>query len=431
MYEKTSRPKKNKIRTVAQNKMPRKQSLALLDNRSGRTNQNQTQQSGGEKFLKHPLVMQRYFGIKGDNTLFGLRRVNSGTISKIRRYLEKHHPELLANFVGIDSDNNSKNTVCLQDWLEKNNISIKKVEFDSIQNEFPQTKGIPFGWVSSTTSHNPGGPPLLLNPPELQSPTSSQEEDIAIDEYAVKSTDLVIDITPDHFKYHRTQKDYPITPVNRSELRAGAALTNSFVDQSSTSLVGKGTAPIRTETDKIRKEARGQNPSASSSKTFSHHPDTFWTGKPYSEMGWHPVDKNTNTLEGDANNLPSQIGRNLSGILLKEKNGYTRPTLESISLHENRCEAVRGMLLEPSSGLSSLRKKIDSAKEFVTTKNAMARWSALEAVIERLEIAERENEHSLSDIARYYLAMTYAPLPSSTSVVNELLEDIYLNLLSL
>jgi len=371
-------------------------------------------------------IVQGYFTDKTNMSPFGPRPANQETLTKVRQYLQAQMPENVATFDKIEADQSAKGSVCLQDWLKSIGTSFQNVELASIKQQFPQTKEIPESWVSSTKAHNPGGPPLMLQPPELDSPTSSQDEEMGIEEEDIRPTDLVTDISVDKFTYHRNKKTYPITPQVKSELRAGTSLTNTFIDQSPAPLIGANTQPIKKETDSIRKKARKEDPKSSTGKTLSHHPDTFWLPQPSSQMGWHPVTSTTNTLEGDSHDLPKRTGQQLTGMVLKESSGYTRPTLEAQNAHTERVEEVEMEIAKTAADVPSIREKLDAAEEMAISANAINLWKALEAVVERLEIglSEGDDPSIFGEIATDYLGQTFDQLPASTASVNSLLEDI-------
>lgn len=391
-------------------------SVAAMQGQSGKNAINPNQESA---------LIQGYFTDRRNSTLFGEQPANSETLSKVRAYLTIYEPDKLEEFDQINSDKTPQGKVSLQTWLTSIGTTMDAVEFASIQAQFPQTSSIPFSWVASIKAHNPGGPPLSLSPPELQSPTSSQGEEMGIEEETLLPTDLVTDLSASEFTYHRTNTTYPITPEIRSDMRASSALTNSYIDWSPSPLIGKNTAPIKKQTDEARTKERKRDPARSQGKTLSHHPDTFWTGKPQSEMGWHPVNKHTNTLEGDSHDLPSRTGTKLTGMITKEKRGFMRPTLEALTAHQKRVDTAETMMAESGADLTSLRERLNSAQDLVTTSKAIARWSALDNVIERLEIAvDEEGPSGLGALADYYLEMTFDRLPESTSAVDNLLVDI-------
>jgi hypothetical protein len=392
-------------------------------------------------------VVQGYFTDKSKVTPFKtFMKASAKDIELVRSYMTWKGSPDLDEFNELADDNTTDHGT-LQAWVEENlDIELgalrEQMELRAIQAAFrrdvqpifPQTQSIPASWVVSTTTHNPGGPPILVEPEEIDEPNASQHQEMQIEDDEVKPTDLVVDLTRDQLQYHRGGQ-LTLTPDIRSDVRSGAMLTNSFVDYSSSlplprPLTGQSTKPIQPQSAAILKEARKQNEKRSEGKTLSHHPDTFWTGQPHSGMGLHPVNKTANTLDGDYHQLWKRTGTPLTGIVTKEQGGFTRPTLEAYNSHRERAETSASLQdqLETAS-LNEVREIYDEAETLLVTEIARNRWRELGDVLERLELAvseegATEGEGTLGSLADHYLEQVYDNLPTDTSSSIGLLDAI-------
>lgn len=387
-------------------------------------------------------VVQGYFTDRTKPTIFKTiyTKASAADIKAVHDYMVWMESPELEEFDTLAADTTDRGT--LQGWVETNlgielNALLRQMELRAIHTQFPQTRSIPPSWVASTTTYNPGGPPILVQPEEVEEPSASQHQEMQIDEDEVRRTrPLVVDLTQEELPYHRqTPPTLKLTPAIRSDVRSGAMLTNSFVDYSASlpsarPLRGQGTTSIQGQSSAILKKARQQNPERSKDKTLSHHPDTFWTQQPYSAMGLHPVNKTANTLDGDYHQLARRTGTQLTGIVTKESGGYTRPTLEAYNRHQVRVQTSESLQEElDAADLEKVREIYDEAETLLVTEAARNRWRSLGDVLERLEIAvaeenETEGEGVLGAIADYYLEMVYDNLPTDTSSVNKLLDAI-------
>ena len=383
-------------------------------------------------------VVQGFFTDKNKPTIFKTFYQASATdIDTVRRYLTSMASPKLKEFNTLAGDTTDRGT--LQDWVQGNlgiafSELLRQMALRDIQERFPQTRSIPPSWIASTTTHNPGGPPILVQPEDIDEPSASQQQEMQLEEDEVRPTDLVIDLTPATLPYHRGGQ-LTLTPAVRSDVRSGAMLTNSFVDYSSSlsppkPLKGQSTEPVKKQSAALLKKAREQHPESSKDKTLSHHPDKFWTGEAHSAMGLHPVDKTANTLDGDYHQLTHRYGQRLTGIVTRESGGLTRPTLEAHNSHQARVEESTSLRAQAKTAdLKKLREIYDEAKTLLVTESARNRWRALGDVLERVEVAvseegETEGQGALGSIARYYLTMVYATVPTDTSSVQGVLNAI-------
>lgn len=350
--------------------------------------------------------------------VFELERAFQRDIELVKDYLASLAPDLLEEFEKAASDDKAAGT--LQAWLRSKGLPV----LDLIR--FPQTRNIPPSWIVSTTTPNDGGPPILLNPEDVDSPPSSQEQDIALDR-GPRSTDLVIDLTKDSLPYHRTpDKPIPIDDTIRNEVRTGAMLTNEYVDFSSTPLIGSSTASISKQTGVLRNKARAHDTKQSEGRTYSHHPDTFWTGESFSAMGWHPVSEHTNTLDGDYQKLTSRVGQQLTGVVVKEKSGYTRPSLTAYNDSKARQSRARALKAKVAGAdLAKLFEIHAKAEDLVTTQKGRELWRELErALLYAQYVIDSGMGDELPKRISVYLEIGFDQTPRSSSSIASLFHAI-------
>jgi len=357
----------------------------------------------------NPPVQGYFLDSSRRRDIFNFEVATGGDIAAVRGYLADEAPGLLDEFNAAAGD--QTNHGALQAWLKSKGLPVIELI------RFPQTRNIPLPWIVSTSTPNDGGPTILLEPGYIGSPNSSQDEDIGMDGEP-QATDLVIDLTQEELPYHRGGT-IPTNADTRSEVRASAMLTNEYVDYSTTPLIGRGTAPIKDQTKKLRDRARDHDKQRSKGRTYSHHPDTFWTGQSFSAMGWHPVGKHTNTLDGDYQQLTSRGGQRLTGVVTKEKSGYKRPSLTSHSKAQDRQIEVDALMEEiDGADLEKLTSIHASAEEYAVTGKARNLWRALGDVLSTLPVVIADGEgEDLAERAAYFLAIEFDQLPESTSSV--------------
>lgn len=361
--------------------------------------------------------IQGYFIDESKKSPFGSVKASKRDVDLVRDYLTSRVPDLLEEFNQAANDEKTAHG-SLQGWLRSKGLPTLE------QIRFPQIRNVSPSWITSTTTPNDGGPSILLEPGDIDSPASSQEQDIALDGLP-QSTDLVVDLTRDALPYHRGGT-IPIDDATRSEVRAGAMLTNEYIDFSPTPLVGRGTDSISAQTQSLRKRARDHDPGRSKDRTYSHHPDTFWTGVSYSPMGWHPVGKHTNTLDGDYQKLTSRGGKRLTGMVTKERGGYMRPSLTAHNASQARDAKARALRREvDGADLAKLMDIHARAEELAVTKKARELWREIErALIYARDVIAGGMGDELAKRISVYLEIGFDQTPRSTSTVASLFDAI-------
>ncbi|HTF80846.1 MAG TPA: hypothetical protein VL947_03940, partial [Cytophagales bacterium] len=164
--------KQRKLQNIANNSLQIKK-LGTIQNMANKATGIQSKVF--KNVSKGPIV-QAYFHRAGNF----FSTLAPDILHKLRAYIAEVAPNLVQEF---DDFSGNRTAYSIDTWLKDKcnttyNAALQQGTLLAISQDHPQTSHIPVPWMASTSTHNPGGPPITVIPSPQNSPPSSQEEDM-------------------------------------------------------------------------------------------------------------------------------------------------------------------------------------------------------------------------------------------------------------